>query len=86
MSKQAVNRLIKSLEDCGYLRRLPDESDGRARIVALTSRGDRLLASIREIGMEIESECAARLGRGRLEEIKEAVLELSEALSASAPR
>ena len=86
MSKQAVNRLIGNLEDCGYVRRLPDESDGRARLVALTDRGDRLLAAIREIGMEIEAECAARLGLGRMEEIKEAVLELNEALSASAPR
>jgi DNA-binding MarR family transcriptional regulator len=84
MSKQAVNRLIGNLEDSGYLRRMPDPSDGRARTVVLTDRGDRLLASIREIGMGIERECEAHLGQERLNEIKEAVSELSEALSVRA--
>jgi DNA-binding MarR family transcriptional regulator len=84
MSKQAVNRLIGNLEDCGYLRRLPDASDGRARIVALTDRGERLLATIRQIGIDVEEECASVLGQRRLEEIKEGISELTEALDGSA--
>src|SRR5574337_39691 len=39
MSKQAVNQLLRSLEDCGYIVRsdLPDESG--ARVVRFTRRG-----------------------------------------------
>src|SRR6185437_1256947 len=39
MSKQAMNQLLQSLEQLGYLRRTPDERDARARIVRLTERG-----------------------------------------------
>ncbi len=39
MSKQAMNRLLGSLEDLGYLVRSDAPDEGRARIVRFTKRG-----------------------------------------------
>src|SRR5215831_3360160 len=39
MSKQAMNRLLGSLEDLGYLVRSDAPDEGRARIVRFTERG-----------------------------------------------
>jgi DNA-binding MarR family transcriptional regulator len=42
-SKQALSKLIDDLERLGYLNRIPDEGDGRAKIVMLTASGQALI-------------------------------------------
>ncbi|MGI8559359.1 MAG: MarR family winged helix-turn-helix transcriptional regulator [Solirubrobacteraceae bacterium] len=50
MSHQAAGELVAGLEARGYLERRSDPSDGRARLVLLTSEGRRLVrAALREI-------------------------------------
>ena len=62
MTKQAASKLVTSLEDAGYVRRVAHGSDGRAKAVTLTARGGDLLATVEEIYAEIEAEWAAVLG------------------------
>lgn len=38
-TKQAVGQLVNELERAGYLERVPDPSDGRAKLVRMTDRG-----------------------------------------------
>lgn len=46
ITKQSVNDLLGHLERQGYLRRVPDPADGRARVIRLTSKGWRLAETI----------------------------------------
>ena len=77
MTKQAANRLIRHLERRGYLRLEPDPTDQRARIVRLTERGWRLIATIRASVDEIEREWARQLGPQRYEALRSTLEELS---------
>jgi len=62
MSKQAMNRLLGSLEDLGYLVRSDAPDEGRARIVRFTKRGHAAYAKAVEVLREIEREWRAELG------------------------
>src|SRR5919202_1048208 len=39
MTKQSVGEVVSDLESLGYVERVPDPSDGRAKIIKLTERG-----------------------------------------------
>lgn len=62
MAKQAVGSLVEELEELGYVARRVDPTDGRARIVSFTERGERLIVHMLEIIEEIESSYVATLG------------------------
>jgi DNA-binding MarR family transcriptional regulator len=50
MTRQAMTELVNALRRNGYLELRPDPSDGRARLVHLTSRGkDAVRVAISEI-------------------------------------
>jgi DNA-binding MarR family transcriptional regulator len=42
LSKQATNDMLRQLERLGYVKRHPDPTDGRARIIRLAKRGQAL--------------------------------------------
>ena len=70
MSKQAMNQLLRSLENLGYLvRSVPNE--GSARIVRLTKRGRAADAKMVDILRDIEREWSAELGPKRFAQLKE---------------
>src|SRR5215469_18237290 len=54
MSKQAMNRLLQSLEDLGYVVRSNVPDEGRARIVRFTKRGRAAYSTILGILRDIE--------------------------------
>jgi len=72
MSKQAMNRLLGSLEESGYLIRSNVPEEGRARVVRFTGRGHAAYAKAIEVLHAIEREWRAQLGSkdfGRLKQI-----------------
>lgn len=71
MSKQAMNRLLGTLEDCGYLVRSDAPDEGRARIVRFTKRGHAAWAKALEVLREIEREWAVELGQKDFAKLKE---------------
>lgn len=77
MTKQAANRLIRHLEQQGYLRLEPDPTDQRARIVRLTERGWDVIAVIRATVEEVEREWSQLLGARRFDELRGTLKELS---------
>lgn len=77
MTKQAVNRIIRHLEERGYLRLEPAAADQRARVVKLTERGWSLLATIRELHAEVEAEWGRRVGRRRLAALRQIMSDLT---------
>lgn len=70
MSKQAMNRILGSLEEMGYLVRRDAPDEGRARIVRFTKRGRAAYAKQIEVLMEIEKEWRAELGDGDFARLK----------------
>ena len=78
MSKQAMNQLLRSLEDLGYLERTDSDEEGRARVVHFTHRGRAAFAKIIDILNDIETEWSAELGAKRFATLKELLLEVWE--------
>ncbi|MFE9859728.1 MarR family winged helix-turn-helix transcriptional regulator [Streptomyces sp. NPDC005780] len=62
MSKQSAGVLVDQLERLGYVRRIPDPTDGRARLIAFEERGRRAIAVASATLDEILSEWKTYLG------------------------
>ena len=74
ISKQAMNQLLRSLEDLGYIVRSDAPNEGRARIIRFTKRGRAAYAKIHEILRDIEREWSVELGPKRFTKLKELLL------------
>ena len=70
MSKQAMNRLLGSLEESGYLIRSDAADEGRARVVRFTKRGHAAYSKILDILRDIEREWSAELGSKDFAQLK----------------
>lgn len=78
MSKQAMNRLLGTLENLGYLARSDAPDEGRARIVRLTRRGQAAYEKEIEVLREIEREWSAELGPRDFSKFKELLFRIWE--------
>ncbi|MCV7093405.1 MarR family winged helix-turn-helix transcriptional regulator [Mycobacterium interjectum] len=71
VSRQAVAQGIASLERHGYVTRVTDPGDARARIIELTPRGRQALRVMRSNAVALEKRWAEVLGPRRLGELRE---------------
>lgn len=78
ISKQAMNRLLGSLEDLGYLKRTDASDEGRARIVLFTRRGHAAWMKVIEILSDIEREWIAELGKKDFAQLKKLLIRVWE--------
>jgi DNA-binding MarR family transcriptional regulator len=78
MSKQAMNRLLGSLEELGYLVRSDAPDEGRARIVHFTKRGHAAWAKALDILRDIERDWRAELGPEDFAQLKEILFRVWE--------
>ncbi|MDI5967935.1 MarR family transcriptional regulator [Streptomyces sp. SL13] len=62
MTKQSASVMVDQLERLGYVRRLPDPSDGRARLIVIEERGRRAVEVASAALDEILAEWKAYLG------------------------
>ena len=74
VTKQTAGFLVDQLERADYVRRVPDPSDARARLVQIAPRGAAAIEVARVVEAEVEAEWAAHLG-------KQATLQLRRALT-----
>jgi DNA-binding MarR family transcriptional regulator len=77
LTKQAVGEAVAELERLGYLERVPDPMDGRAKIIRLTERGVDAALTGRRLFAEIENDWAALYGEERVAELRELVEEIA---------
>ena len=70
LTKQLVNYLVSAVEERGYVERVPDPRDGRAKIVRLTERGQQAAQVGSEIIASIERTWAASLGAEDMDELR----------------
>lgn len=76
MSKQGMMLLVDDLEQRGYVRRVPDPDDARAKMVRLTARGRRFVAEARRASAAVEARARRELGDRRYETLRDALEEL----------
>ena len=76
MTKQAVGQLAMELEKMGYVVRLPDPTDGRAKLVRYAPRGQKLVAIIPQVLMRAEEKIKSLVGRDDFLILKRALKQL----------
>lgn len=77
-SKQAMGYLVAYLEDHGYLERIPDAEDARAKIVRRTEKGWEVNRLARKLVQQLQDEWSDALGKERMELLLELLGELVE--------
>jgi DNA-binding MarR family transcriptional regulator len=83
ITKQSVNDLLRHLEGHGYLLRVPDSADGRARVIRLTSKGRRIEQTIYAEAGAAQRRIAEILGPRRFAQLHSSLELLTEQLADS---
>lgn len=78
MTKQAMNRLLQSLEDLDYVTRSDAPDKGRARVVRFTKRGRAAYSKVLGILGNIEHEWTAELGSKDFAQLKKLLFRVWE--------
>ncbi|KQV06862.1 MarR family winged helix-turn-helix transcriptional regulator [Leifsonia sp. Root112D2] len=78
MTKQSAGVMVDQLERLGYVRRVPDPTDGRARLIVIEGRGQKALEVARATLDDILSEWKAYLGTRNFTLLHEILLQLRE--------
>ncbi|WP_235523168.1 MarR family winged helix-turn-helix transcriptional regulator [Cellulomonas sp. Root485] len=78
VTKQTAGFLVDQLERTGYVRRVPDPADGRARLVRITERGAAAQETAAGVVAAMESEWEQHLGSRRMAALRETLLRLRE--------
>ena len=80
ITKQSVNDLLGHLEGHGYLLRVPDSVDGRARVIQLTAKGRRLQETIYAAAGAAQQQIEEILGPRRFAQLHGSLELLTEQL------
>lgn len=70
MTKQSMGALVDDLQRWGYIERIPDDTDGRARIIRRTSRGWEVEKAARASVGAFDAEWTRRVGDKRMQEFR----------------
>lgn len=86
MTAQSMGELIDTLERGGYVQRIPDPADRRAKLICYTDRGWAAHERGGEIVLDIQREWAERLGGAKLEHLLVLLRELYDSLQSHPDR
>ena len=78
VTKQTAGFLVDQLERSGYVRRVPDPTDARARLIQIAERGARTIPVAAAVVAEIEAEWTAHLGATQAAQLRRALKSLRE--------
>ena len=78
ITKQSAGFLVDQLERAGYVERVADPSDARARLVRITERGLQTLPLAASVVSEVEAEWTDHLGKRRMGQLREILAKLRE--------
>lgn len=78
VTKQSAASLVEQLEKAGYVERVPDPTDARARLIRISQRGKEAQACAREMEQRLEAEFEAHLGPRRMRELRRSLESLRE--------
>jgi DNA-binding MarR family transcriptional regulator len=78
VTKQTAGFLVDQLERSGYVERVPDPSDGRARLVRVAARGRKAVRASTRVVATVEQEWQEHLGGDGVETLRELLARLRE--------
>ncbi len=78
ISKQAIGKMVRELEYKGYVELIPDETDGRAKYVHFTVKGQKLIDLAITIVAEMESNYQSLLGTKDYNKLRQSVSKIYE--------
>jgi DNA-binding MarR family transcriptional regulator len=78
VTKQTATATVDRLERAGYVRRVPDPADARARLVVVAERGEDAIRVARAVEVEVEAEWVAHLGEPTAHHLRLALERLRE--------
>ncbi|HEY0889640.1 MAG TPA: MarR family winged helix-turn-helix transcriptional regulator [Nocardioides sp.] len=78
LTKQTIGSIIDQLERSGYVERVPDPSDARARLVVVAPKGRELVELSLPVVREVEAAWEAHLGVERTRELRRTLAALRE--------
>ncbi|MCV2491586.1 MarR family winged helix-turn-helix transcriptional regulator [Geodermatophilus sp. YIM 151500] len=76
ITKQAMGELCAALEQRGYLQRRPDPADGRAKLVALTAKGEQLVDVARGALRDLDEQWIDHLGGAEARALRSSLTKL----------
>jgi DNA-binding MarR family transcriptional regulator len=85
MTKQSMAYLVDDLTALGYVALAPDPTDGRAKLVVPTKKGESLLEAARRLGELYEQHVAKLIGVSDARKLRALLEELNQKLAASPP-
>jgi DNA-binding MarR family transcriptional regulator len=77
MTKQSIGEVIDNLAELGYVQRIPDPEDRRAKLICLTPRGEEAQRTGLVLFAGVEQRWAARYGPERLAQLRELLEEIA---------
>jgi len=77
MTKQSVGEVVDDLVARGYVKRIPDPEDKRAKLICLTDRGERAQATGLALFAKVEKQWAKRYGTNRIAQARELLEEIA---------
>ena len=86
VTKQTASALVDQLEALGYVARVPDPTDARARIIRLAPRGRRAQAAARQVEARILARWRDHLGERGTAQLERQLLRLREITDPYAPK
>ena len=78
VTKQTAGALVDQLERRGYVERVADPRDGRARLIRLAGRGHAAAAVAGPVVAAVEAEWTTHLGAGTMGALRAALTRLRE--------
>ena len=77
MTKQSVGEVVDDLATLGYVERIPDPADRRAKLIRLTTKGEVARGIGAGLFTEIEARWADRYGADRLTDLRDLLEEIA---------
>ena len=78
VTKQTAGFLVDQLEKAGWVERVPDPADGRARLVRIAERGMAAVPVATAEVEKVEAEWTEHIGARRMAQLREALTRLRE--------
>lgn len=78
VTKQSASSVVELLERAGYVERVPDPTDARARLIRIAERGRRAQEVARREEAAIERDWTRHLGKDRMKAMRESLDALRE--------
>ena len=81
ISKQATSELVEELDEMGLVERIPDPTDGRAKLVRYSKEGRKHLLGGLDLLKSVEDQLAGALGKRKMRNLRNTLQDLIELLA-----